>query len=208
MVRSGLFLFAMLLFAVSTFAQDRRAQLGIGGGSYTLFGDLLVNEGKEPGVKPLVYEVVVNNIGGLPAARQIVHPGGRYQFMNLAAGQYELVVLLEHEEVARTRVEILAGPTQERVRQDITLAWKPGPPAKSASISAADFYKRSESNERLFLRAKQATDQKRYDDSITALKELVTADPRDFQAWTELGTVYLFKQDYDESEKIGRASCR
>src|SRR5690349_21797821 len=204
-MRRAILLFFVALLPIAVFAQtqapDRRSQLGIGGGAYTLFGDVLVDEGKTPGAKPLVYEVVLNNIGGTPAGRQYVNAGGRYQFINLAAGQYELLVLLDHEEIARMRVEILAGPAQERVRQDLNLAWKPGMSSKPASISAADFYKRSGNNEKLFLKAKEATDQKRYDDSILSLQELTAADPRDFQAWAELGTVYLFKQNYDESEK-------
>jgi tetratricopeptide (TPR) repeat protein len=192
----------LLLASASVFAQaqDRKSQLGMGGGSYILFGDLLVDEGKRSDAKPLLYEILLNNPGDRPAGRQFVSPGGRYQFTNLAAGQYDLVVLLDHQEIARTRVEILAGPSQERIRQDITLAWKGETPPKASSVSVADFYQRSESNEKLFVRAKEATDQKRYDDAIATLRQLVTADPRDFQAWTELGTVYLFKQNYDESE--------
>lgn len=203
MRRAILFLFVALL-PIQVFAQapDRRTQLGIGGGAYTLFGDVLVDEGKSAGAKPLVYEVILNNIGGLPAGRQIVNANGRYQFLNLAAGQYELVVLLDHEEVARMRVEILAGPSQERVRQDVNLQWtSSGAHQRAGSVSAADFYKRSTDNERLFVRAKEATDQKRYDDSILGLQQLVTADPHDYQAWAELGTIYLFKQNYEESEK-------
>jgi tetratricopeptide (TPR) repeat protein len=199
--RVVLLMFAMFVLSASVFAQDRRSQLGMGGGSYILFGDLQVEEGKQPGLKPLVYEVVLNNLGGTPAGRQFVNAGGRYQFINLAAGQYELVVLLDHEEIARLRVEILPGPVQERVRQDLSLAWKPNAIAKPSSISAADFYKRSAANEKLFVKAKEATDQKRYDDALATLTELVTVDPHDFQAWAELGTVYLFKQNYEESEK-------
>lgn len=194
---------------MQTFAQQpsrrtlpRTQQLGVGGGDYTLFGDLLVEEKRGDGAKAVTYEVLLNNLGGVPAGRQHVSPGGRYQFMNLAAGQYELVILLDQQEVARTRVEILAGPTQERLRHDINLAWKSKNDAgKPASISAADYYKRTDSNEKLFLKAKESTDQKRYDDAIATLKQLVEADPRDFQAWAELGTVLLFKQNFDESEK-------
>jgi tetratricopeptide (TPR) repeat protein len=176
--------------------------LGVGGGSYMIFGDLRVDEDKSDGpAKPLVYEVVLNNLGGVPAGRQIVTAGGRYQFMSLAAGTYELVVLLDHQEVARQRVEILPGPSQERVRQDISLSWaaRPGA-AKVGSVAAADYYKRTDANQKLFVKAEEATDQKRYDDAIATLRELVAADPHDFQAWAELGTVYLFKQNYDESE--------
>ena len=201
------FLFALFLCvaSVQTFAQrtlPRTEQLGLGGGEYILFGDLMVEESKDPGSKPLTYEVLLNNRGGTVAARQFVSAGGRYQFMNLAAGQYELVVMLEQQEVARARVEILPGPPQERVRQDLRFAVSATTVGKEkpASISASDYYKRSESNEKLFVKAKEATDQKRYDDSIVTLKQLVELDPHDFQAWAELGTVYLFKQQYDESE--------
>jgi tetratricopeptide (TPR) repeat protein len=174
--------------------------LGTGGGSYTLFGDLLVDESNNPGAKPLTYEIVLNNQGGITAGRQYIAAGQRYQFINLAAGQYELVVMMDHEVVARYRVEILPGPAQERTRQDLSLEWKGDAHQKPASISTADFYKRTDGNEKLFVRAREATDQKRYDDAIATLHALVTADPHDFQAWTELGTVYLFKQNYDESE--------
>lgn len=192
----------VLLLAISTSVspQDRRSQLAMGTGNFTLFGDLVVQEGKSDSAKPIIYEVLLNNIGGVPAGRQIVNAGGRYQFMNLSPGQYELVVLLDHQEVAKERVEILGGPSQERIRKDLTLAWDDKASSKSSTVSAADYYKRSDSNEKLFVKAREATDQKRYDDAITALRELVTADPHDFQAWAELGTVYLFKQNYDESE--------
>ena len=203
MYRFLLFLFAMLVFSGDAFAQSRdRVQVSaLGAGSYIIFGDLLVEESKTKDSKPLVYEVVLNDRGGVSNGRQYVSAGGRYQFINLAAGQYELVVLLDYNEVGRARVEILPGPSQERVRQDITLAWKSNAITKPGTVSAGDSYKRSANNEKLFLKAKEATDQKRYDDSIVTLQELVTADPRDFQAWAELGTVYLYKQNYDESEK-------
>jgi tetratricopeptide (TPR) repeat protein len=110
-----------------------------------------------------------------------------------------LVVLLDHEEIGRMRVEILSGGA-ERVRQNIELTWKGDTASRPASISAADFYKRSDANEKLFVTAREATDQKRYDDAIATLRQLVTADPHDFQAWAELGTVYLFNQNFDESE--------
>ena len=194
---------ATLVFSGFVFAQqpgtDRKSQLGIGGGSYILFGDVTVDEGGDKRVKPLMYQVLLNNLGGLPAGRQYVSSGGRYQFINLAAGLYELVVLLDHQEIGRTRVEISSGGA-ERVRQDLELGWSGNKAAKPASVSAADFYQRSAANEKLFVTAREATDQKRYDDAINTLHQLVTADPHDFQAWAELGTVYLFKQNLEESE--------
>lgn len=201
MRRVGFCVFTILVLSACMYAQapDRKSQLGIGGGPYILFGDLTVDEGGEKKAKPLMYEVVLNNLGGTPADRQYVSSGGRYQFINLAAGQYILVVLLDHEEIGRMRVEILSGGS-ERVRQDVELAWKGNATSKPGSVSAADFYKRTDANEKLFVTAREATDQKRYDDAITTLRQLVAADPHDFQAWAELGTIYLFKQNLDESE--------
>lgn len=201
----ALLLVVLALFSIQAFGQrdlERKPQLGIGGGAYTLFGDLIVDEDKSPGLKPLSYEVILNALGGIPGPRQYVNPGGRYQFMNLAPGVYELVVMVEHQEIARTRVEILAGPQQERIRQNLNVTYRPGPGAvvKSGSLSATDFYKRTDANEKLFVKAKEATDQKRYDDAIVTLRQLVTADPHDFLGWTELGTVYLFKQNSEEAE--------
>jgi len=202
----SLFTLLLCVASVQTFAQSKRAlprtdQLSMGGGDYVLFGDLIVDETKAVGATPPTYEILLNNLGGTAAARQYVSSGGRYQFMNLAAGQYELVVLLDQQEMTRTRVEILPGPPQERIRQDIRFAVSTvRTAAKPATVSATDYYKRSENNEKLFVKAKEAGDQKRYEDSIVTLKQLVEADPHDFLAWAELGTAYLFTQKYDESE--------
>jgi len=184
-------------------AQGRGGNLGSATtrGPHTLYGDFQVDEGKDPSIKPILYEVVLN-IGNTPVARQFVGAKGRFRFMGLENGQYELVVLIDQEEVGRTRVELMSN-TPYDLRQDLTLAWKPGArtAAKPGTVSAADTYKRSASNEKLFTRAKEATDQKNYDEAIARFQELLASDGKDFQAWSELGTVYLLKQNYDESEK-------
>ena len=182
-------------------AQDRRSQLGGNTGVHTLFGDFTVDESRAGSSKPILYEIVLYNVGGTPVARQFVSSKGRYQFRDLANGQYELAVLLEGEEIGRTRVEIMSLFKND-FRQDLSLEWRPGSrtPAKAGTVSAADFYKRSASNEQLFTKAKEFTDQKNYDEAIASFQRMLAADPKDFQAWSELGTVYLLKENYQESE--------
>lgn len=178
----------------------REALTGTGLGIHVLYGDLHVEAVGVNDRKPLLYEVALFNLGGTPVARQFVAPGGRYRFKDLPNGTYELTVVIENNELARTRVEIIASPYQQDFRQDLTLKWTPGAVSTPGTVSAADYYKRSVANEALFTKSKEATDQKRYDDAITSLQQLLTADPKDFLAWTELGTVYIFKQSYDDSE--------
>lgn len=184
-------------------AQDRGGNLGSANtkGPHTLYGDFEVDEGDAP-AKAINYEIVLFNIGRTPVARQFVGAKGRYRFMGIENGQYELVVLVDNEEIGRTRVEIMSNFKND-FRQDIALEWRPGArtPAKAGTISALDSYERSASNEKLFAKAKDATDQKHYDVAISAFQELLTVDPKDFQAWSELGTAYLLKQNYEESEK-------
>jgi tetratricopeptide (TPR) repeat protein len=114
-----------------------------------------------------------------------------------------MVVELENNEIARIRVEITSPRINTDIRQDITLEWKAhfNTPTKPASISAADFYKRSSANQKLFEKAQAATDKKKYEEAFALLGQLVNDDPGDFQAWTELGTLNLIRQNLPEAEK-------
>ena len=172
------------------------------GGGHTLFGDFRVDDSQVSELKPVNFHLILYNTSGSVVERQTIVSGGRYRFMRVPNGEYYIVVEMENSEIARIHLT-LTNPIRTDVRHDISLEWRTPLAAgtKPSSISIADFYKRSESNEKLFLKAKEATDQKRYDDSILTLQALVAADPKDYQAWAELGTVYLFKQNYDESEK-------
>lgn len=185
-------------------AQARDATLGSANnkGPHTLYGDFEVDEGKEPSAKAVNYEIVLFNIGRTPVARQLVGAKGRYRFMGLDNGQYELVVFLDGEEIGRTRVEIMSLFKID-FRQDLALQWRSGTGSsiKAGTVSAADAYKRSATNESLFTKAKKATDEKKYDEAVLRFQELLASDPKDFQAWSELGTVFLLKENFDDSEK-------
>jgi tetratricopeptide (TPR) repeat protein len=45
---------------------------------------------------------------------------------------------------------------------------------------------------------------KKYADAVTMLQELLAVDPKDFQAWTELGTVYFLQDKTADAEKAYR----
>ncbi|HEY0101800.1 MAG TPA: tetratricopeptide repeat protein [Pyrinomonadaceae bacterium] len=195
---------SVVLFAASLLcaAADARAQLG---GVHTLYGDLKVDESKTTGLKPLAFDILLYTEGGVLVTRQSVPGGGRYRFNNLRDGRYELVVEVEHMEVARIRQISVISPFKNDFRQDILLEWREDaarrPAPRAATVSVDDLYQRNAANQKLFTRAGEALDKQEYERGIALLRQVVEADPHDFQAWTELGTAYFVRNNMTEAEK-------
>ena len=176
----------------------------LGSGQNILYGDVRVDEGQVTTNKPFSYTIVLYMTSGTVIGRQTVGNGQRYRFNDLTDGEYEVAVEVENREITRSRVRLFSQPNVGKTdtRHDIELELRENGVATKggATVSAEDFYKRSSANERLFTSGKKATDDKKYDDAIATLKQLVTNDPNDFQAWTELGTAYLLKDNAAEAE--------
>jgi predicted Zn-dependent protease len=192
---------AAILFAASLCAADARAQLG---GGHTLYGDLKVDESKTTGLKPLAFDILLYAEGGTLVTRQSVSSGGRFRFINLRDGRYDIVVEVENMEVARIRQVSVISPFRNDFRQDITLEWRDDAarrPARAATVSVDDLYERNAANQKLFDKAGAAMDKGEYDRGVALLRQIVEADARDFQAWTELGTAYLIRNNLAEAEK-------
>lgn len=194
-------LLILLLVLIGAPATDR--SLAQTGGGNILYGDVTVDESKVTGAKPISYDLILYSLGGQIVGRQKVSSNGRYRFINLSNGHYDLVVELENNEIARMRVEINSPVLKTDYRHDVSLEWRSpvSAPARPASVSAEDYYKRSSANQKLFDKAQAATDKKNYVEASTLLNQILAADPNDFQAWTELGTLSLAQQNLLEAEK-------
>ena len=167
----------------------------------TLWGDVKVDETNADSKRPLTLMLVLYNLAGVVMDRTTVVAGGRYRF-SVRPGEYDIGIETETVEIARVHV-ILSGVPGGDFRQDLSFAYTPGAVAgrpKTSTISAADAYKRMGENEGPFKRAQAAVDAKKYDDAATLFLQVVGKDPADFQAWTELGTVYLLQKNNGEAE--------
>src|SRR5204863_806187 len=105
-------------------------------------------------------------------------------------------------EAARVRIDMSAALLGE-LRQDLSFEWKPTPaPAASrtSAVSAADRYERKPANAAIFEKASHKINKKHYDEATSLIQKIVAADPRDFQAWTELGNTHLLQKSYSEAE--------
>jgi Tfp pilus assembly protein PilF len=175
-------------------------------GKYTLFGDLKVDESKVEGQMPSGFLIILITLSGSIVGRQTVFPGGRYRFVGLRPGDYDIAVEVGNNEVARVRV-VVGGSIDTEYRQDLELEWRssgPGANVKPAALSAADVYERTSDNQQLFSKAQSTMVKKKYPDAAALLQQLLSADPKDFQAWTELGTVYFLQDKTGEAEKAYR----
>ena len=75
-------------------------------GKYTLFGDLKVDESKVQGPRPSSFHVILYSQAGTVVGRQTVPAGGRYRFIGIRGGEYDLAVQVDNNEIARVRVII------------------------------------------------------------------------------------------------------
>lgn len=182
--------------AISAVAQTR--------GSFTLYGDVRVDESQAGDNKIGSLTIVLYAEGrSTTIGRTVVAPGGRYRFNNLSTGEYELAVELDMAEIARMHVSVQGRPGSD-IQQDLEFAWKPignAGTTKAGTISAADAYHRTSANQSQFEKAQRAMDAKKYEESSALLLQIVTNDNGDFQAWTELGTAYLLLDKKSEAEK-------
>ena len=192
MRRQSFSIFLILLLAGPVAAQA---------GGHTLFGDIKVDESQVKHSKPLSLQVLLYTEGGNLLFRQTVSSNGRYRFLSLRDGRYDVVVEVENIEKARVRVYI-NSPFRTDFRQDIEFILRDtsdGP--RAGVISTADIYNRTTANAALLRKANQANQKKRHGEAVILLRQIVDSDPADFPAWQELGTTYFIQKNFPEAEQ-------
>src|SRR5258708_23629875 len=107
---------------------------------FTLFGDVEVRGETGSEARALWFDLLLYSRSGVLLDRQKVGSKGRYRFLNVPAGDYDLGIEFENAEVARSQVRLVGIPTD--FRQDLALEWRPGPfsgkPHKPEVLSAED----------------------------------------------------------------------
>src|SRR5215204_504694 len=169
---------------------------------FTLIGDIKVDESNAGEAVPLTLDVFLYKSGNM-IGRTRIGNNDRYHFNNLSAGSYEVVVEIDSREVARVS-KLITGQVADDVRLDINLAYRKTIEPKSTVpevVSAADAYPRSGRNKTLHEQSNQLIIEKKYENAIANLKELLLLDPKDYPAWFQLGVVYFIRKEYEPAEK-------
>jgi tetratricopeptide (TPR) repeat protein len=183
----------------SSLVAQRDPVVGGRGGGHSVYGDLKV-EGDATD-KPIKVDLTLYTESRTIIARDTVSSNGRYRFNNIPTGIYEIAAEVEGQEITRFRVD-LTSPLVSEFHQDLAFSLRRNDPSasKGGTISAADRYERNSANAAIFAKAASAIDGKRYEEGADLLKQIVAADPKDFQAWTELGNVQFLQSKYSEAE--------
>jgi len=174
--------------------------------SHTLYGDLKVDEKKFSGIPNQTFTLTLYTLtaGGMAVGRITVPANGRYRFFSVANGDYELAIESGGSEVARIQFELREKASTE-IRRDIELEWRENKvglsDAKPQAAQILEIYARGQENVGEFEKAQNAGAAKDYSTAVGLLRKIVTADPKDFEAWTELGTVLFKKGDLADAGK-------
>jgi tetratricopeptide (TPR) repeat protein len=169
-------------------------------GGHVLFGDIKVDEREATGSTMATFQVLLYSESGTLVMRQTVPANGRYRFLDLRNGRYEVVVEFENKEIARVLVSV-NSPFKTDFRQDVELQWKSvSTNTKASVVSAAEFYTRSATNAALLRQAREATEKKQYDRANALMRQIVDSDDRDYPVWEELGTNFFIQKTFFEAE--------
>ena len=197
-VRRTILAFAVVVAAILAVRADVYSQAG----GHILFGDVKVDDSKVgAAASPMAFHIILYTTTGTVLDRQVVPNNGRYRFSNVRNGEYDLAVEVEGGEIGRVRVQVQSIYKTD-FQQDLALELKPAfsGRAKAGVVSADDLYERGSSSKGLFENADRALATKNYDEALRLLKRVVEIDAKDFQAWTQLGTVYLGQKQYNEAD--------
>ena len=169
-------------------------------GGHILFGDIKVDESQASGSTIATFQVLLYSESGSLLMRQTVPSNGRYRFLDLRNGRYEVVVEFENKEIARMTVSV-NSPFKTDFRHDIEFQWKSlSKTTKPGVVSAADFYPRSAAHKALLRQAMEATEKKQYALANSLMRQIVDADDGDFPVWEELGTNFFITKTFFEAE--------
>ncbi len=194
---------AGFLFAASAFGQ------GKGAGGPALVGTLTI-KAKEGTKLPDSFDVVLYRSDRTESGRQSVKNHESYRFTGISRGDWEIAVEGEGRTLGRMKFAINSTNSGD-TRQDLELEWreKSGPASANAgTISALDLYKRSPESDSLMKQALAESTKKNYAGAAKLLDQIVTADAKDFEAWTDLGNTLFAQGKQGEAEKAFRRALQ
>jgi Tfp pilus assembly protein PilF len=137
-------------------------------------------------------------ISGTQIERRQTDGRGYFFFLERPRHGHSLVFEVDGREVGRVYLTIgISG----RLRQDVTLDWKAlnGATETKPGVAPANIYVRSADAEKSFDKAMAAIRENKNEVATTIFTEIVAKDPKDYLAWTMLGTIYYTEKKFGDA---------
>lgn len=147
--------------------------------------------------KPAVY--VAAYINGRLIVRRQAAESGSFILNEVPRGESVIVVEIDHADVASRQLNYT--PTAN-VYQDFTINWTQVVDAKTKSgvVTVRPDYQRKEQDQDRFDHALSDIKKGKNDAAISGLKAILANDPKDFEAWSQLGNAYFLNKDTKNAE--------
>lgn len=178
-----------------------------GQSGHILYGDFSVDESGLEKKAPQTFQLVLRNIAEVILGRETVSPGSQYRFSGISNGEYSLAVELGGLEVARQPVYVM-GLSGSYIRHDIQLAWTNIQLNLQKPVSRPIVYVRSADRQSLFDNAEREQAANNLSQATHFLEQLLQEDPKDFEAWTELGSIFFHREMVEEAAAAYRAALK
>lgn len=166
-----------------------------------IYGQVVI-EGQTSGKKPVVNVSLITQRANI--SRTTINKSGYYFFRETPREGGTIVVEVDGAELGRQSILPSASKQQ---RYDFNIMLRPPSSApKPGTVSAKHAYERSSENAKLLQKAAEAMEKGNADKSISYLKQVLENDPKDFLAWSLLGSVYFNSSKFPEAENAYSAA--
>jgi Flp pilus assembly protein TadD len=166
-----------------------------------VYGRITVR-GLDPGAKFPSVTVYLLDSGNAGRRRLTVERSGNYCFRRSGGGE---TLVVEVNGVESTRRSLTIGAAQQREDFEV-FVHAAQQTAAPGTVSAKFSYPPNEKTMELYVKAREAEDNKDVNGSIKYLKQIVAEDPLDFIAWAKLGTLYFEQGSLPEADAAFRKS--
>jgi len=170
---------------------------GAAGTKMVVSGKILIDGVETLERKPVITITIL--VTGAPFARTTARDTGYYSVSGIP--RQDLSMLVEVDGVEVSRQPLVPSP-MGNLTIDMTVPvaitrsmMKPG------VISAHTGFERNETNQKLFEEALTAVKANESGKAMKLLDQLLAAEPKDYEAWTELGTISFKSKANDNAEK-------
>lgn len=201
--RAAALLVAVLFLGniLSAQTEDVRAATGlpIPIGQPVIYGQVAIRGLPKDERRPIIVVTLLMN--GVQMERVQTNDKGYYYFLRSPQEGAVLVFEVDNSEIGR---DVLTPGIGRTVRRDIEFDWKSYVAAsreRKGVVSVKDAYPgRSPDASATMDKAMDSARAGNRDDAVRLLRSVVEKDPKDFPAWTELGTVYFASDKFAEAE--------